>query len=116
MILVDTSVWIGHLRASSKKLVTLLLNDQVLTHPFVIGELACGNLKNRKEILELLQKLPPAPVVSHEEVLTYIEYEKLYGKGLSLIDVHLLASSRLSKAKLWTFDKTLRNCLTAATS
>lgn len=108
MILVDTSVWIDHLRTSNKKLITLLLNNQVFIHPFVVGELACGNLKNRKEILDLLQKLPSISYTSFEEILIYIEQEKLYGKGLSLIDIHLLASSKLSKAKLWTLDKTLK--------
>lgn len=107
MILVDTSVWIDHLRKGSKKLTTLLLNDQVLTHPFIIGEVACGHLTHRKEILDLLQKLPKAFVASHEEIHSYLENEKLYGKGLGLIDIHLLASAKLSKAKLWTFDKTL---------
>jgi len=111
MILVDTSVWIDHLRAPNKRLITLLLNNQVLIHPFVIGELACGNLKNRKEIFDLLQKLTQAVEASHEEILTFIENEKLYGKGLSLVDIHLLASTKLSKAKLWTLDKTLNRQL-----
>lgn len=107
MILVDSSVWISHLRASDKKLVTLLLNDQVLTHPYIIGEVACGRFKQRKEILDLLQKLPCAAGASFEEALTYLENEKLFGTGLGWVDIHLIASAKLSKAKLWTFDKKL---------
>ena len=107
MILVDTSVWIDHFRKNNKKLITLLLNDQVLIHPFIIGELACGHLKPRKEILDLLHKLPKVFSASHEEVLTYVETDKLHGKGLGFIDIHLLASAKLSKARLWTLDKIL---------
>ncbi len=80
----------------------------VVCHPFVAGELACGNLKNRREILELLQTLCTCPVAAHEEVLHFIESNHLMGLGLGYIDVHLLASARLSGLPLWTLDRPLR--------
>jgi len=79
----------------------------VLCHPFVIGELACGNLKNRGEILSLLKALPTSTVASHEEVLYVLSEQKLHGQGLGWIDMHLLVSALLSKSRLWTTDKTL---------
>lgn len=86
-----------------------LLNDgHVVCHPFIIGELACGNLRNRTEILSLLQALPVALHAEHEEVMRFIENYRLAGKGLGYIDVHLLASAILTKIPLWTLDKRLQ--------
>jgi predicted nucleic acid-binding protein len=108
MILVDTSVWIEHLRTGVSKLSSLLYDEQVFCHPFVIGELACRNLKNREEILTLLTALPRARVAEHREVLHLLETERLYGRGIGWIDAHLLASTLLSGCSLWTLDKSLR--------
>lgn len=109
MILVDTSVWIDHLRQGDQGLVEALETGQVLVHPFVVGELACGNLANRVEVLNLLQALPPAQVASHEEVLAFIERRRLMGRGIGYVDVHLLASVALDGAAtlLWTRDRRL---------
>ena len=107
MILVDTSVWIDHLRKGASELASLLNEGAVLCHPFVIGELACGNLKNRHEIFSLLEALPTCTVASHKEVLHLVSHRKLHGKGLGWIDMHLLASALLSNTTLWTKDKTL---------
>lgn len=107
MILVDTSVWVDHLRQSESKLIDLLDDGLVLTHPFVIQELACGNLSQRNEFLELLHALPKAKVVKHQELLDLITREKLFGTGLGAVDVHLIASAMLSRASLWSKDKTL---------
>lgn len=108
MILVDTSVWVEHFRAGSDRLKTLLLEEQVLCHPFIIGELACGWLRNRREILSMLRVLPPAQPVKHEEVLSFLEARRLYGRGLGWVDAHLLASTLLTGCALWTLDKPLR--------
>ena len=109
MILIDTSVWINHLRAGDENLVTLLNSSQVLAHPFVIGELACGNLRKRDDVLRLLNDLPRAPVASHEEVLHFIESNKLMGQGVGYIDTHLLASTALADMTLiWTRDNRLQ--------
>lgn len=108
MILVDTSVWIDHLRSSVAGLVEALEADAVLIHPFVIGELACGMIANRHEVLNLLSALPPAVVASDDEVLGFIGERKLMGKGIGFIDAHLLASVALTPdAELWTRDKRL---------
>lgn len=107
MILVDTSVWVDHLRKGVAELATLLSEGSVLIHPLVIEELACGNLSRREELLGLLRALPTAPVASHDEMLEFISSENLYGKGLGAVDVHLLASARLARARLWTRDKAL---------
>jgi predicted nucleic acid-binding protein len=108
MILVDTSVWIDHLRRTSRELVSLLETDQVLVHPFVIGELACGNLRNRGTILELLSALPQPLKTTDQETLFFIEERSLHGHGLGLIDIHLLASTViLGTAQLWTLDSRL---------
>lgn len=110
MILVDTSVWVGHLRRTNLELVSLLENNQVLVHPFVIGELACGNLRNRRGILELLRALPQPLKTTDEETLFFIEERSLHGRGLGLIDVHLLASTIiLGNARLWTLDSRLQH-------
>lgn len=106
-MLVDTSVWIDHLRKKNTALVQLLDNMQVSIHPFVIGELACGHLANREEFLELLAAMPMVATVSHEEVLAFIMARRLMGRGLGWIDMHLLASASLANVALWTVDKRL---------
>ncbi len=107
MVLVDTSVWVAHLRQTRAGLVDLLNDGEVACHPFVVGELACGNLKNRTEILSLLEALPMVGEAEHEEVLQFIESHGLMGKGLGYVDVHLLASVALSHLPIWTLDKKL---------
>ena len=107
MILVDTSIWINHLRTPSRLLGQLLDLDQVLVHPFVVGELACGNLTNRNEIISLLHSLPSAPRADDDEVLFFIERHKLMGRGLGLVDLHLLASATMGTDSLWTADNNL---------
>ena len=102
-------MWIYHLRDGDRHLSSLLEAGDVVCHPFIAGELACGNLKNRSEILALLQALPSAPVVDHDEILFFIEKNKLMGTGIGLIDIHLLASARLSRIPLWTSDTKLRS-------
>lgn len=108
MVLVDTSIWIDHFKKANGHLRKLLLEERVVMHPFVIGELACGNLKNRAEILSLLKSLPQSQKASQEEVLNFVETHRLAGRGIGLIDAHLLASAVLSKAGLWTADRRLR--------
>lgn len=108
MILVDTSVWINHLRSSERHLEKLLIDGKVLCHTHVIGELACGNIKNRKEIISLLQALPMAPHIEFNEYLYFIDRNKLNGRGIGFVDIHLLASAQLGQVKLWTVDKRLR--------
>lgn len=107
MILVDTSVWVEHLRHGTVGLDALLHDGYVLCHPFIIGELACGNLRNRAEILSLLQTLPMAIIAEDEEVMQLIDNFHLMGKGLGYVDMHLLASATLCKVSLWTLDKRL---------
>lgn len=107
MILVDTSVWVDHLRSGDADLSAALLAAQVGMHPWVIGELGCGNLKARSQVLDLLQSLPPMPVASNREVLFFIDQHALMGRGIGYVDVHLLASARLAHARLWTRDKRL---------
>lgn len=108
MILVDTSVWIDHFRTMEPALADALNRGEVMTHPLVIGELACGNLRNRSVILGLLDRLPKAPEATHAEILEFVEARMLIGRGLGLIDVHLLASAVLAKGvELWTRDKHL---------
>ncbi|HMK57043.1 MAG TPA: type II toxin-antitoxin system VapC family toxin [Dissulfurispiraceae bacterium] len=109
MVLVDTSVWVEHLRAGNITLEALLNEGLVVNHPLVVGELACGNLRNRTEILSLLHALPVAATVEHEEILDFIENNRLMGKGLGYIDMHLLASALLTKVRLWTLDKRLHD-------
>ncbi len=108
MVLVDTSVWIDHFRSGAPTLVMLLNRGDVAIHPFIIGELACGNLKNRKEILSLLHALPLMDKADDEEVLFFIDQHRLMGLGIGLVDIHLLASCKLSKTQLFTRDKRLR--------
>ena len=107
MILVDTSVWVDHLRHGEGLLHDLLSSGQVVTHPFIIGELSCGNLRHRSDILGLLEALPQVDLASHAEVLHLVNARGLHGKGLGWIDVHILASSLLSRTALWTKDRRL---------
>lgn len=107
MILVDTSVWVEHLRSGTIGLEALLNDGHVVCHPFIIGELACGNLRNRAEILSLLQDLPMASRADDDEIIQFIEDHKLMGKGLGYIDIHLLMSALLTRIPLWTIDKRL---------
>jgi len=107
MVLVDTSVWVSHLRVGNVGLEKLLNDGEVVCHPFIIGEIACGNLKNRREILIHLQSLPKTILAEDAEVLEFIENHQLMGKGLGYIDIHLIAAAVLTDVPLWTFDKTL---------
>ena len=109
MILVDTSIWVDHLRRGDARLTALLESASVLIHPFVLGEIACGSLADRETVLDLLQDLPAAVVADADEVLVFIERHQLHGKGIGYVDVHLLAAVALTEgAKLWTRDKRLR--------
>ena len=109
MILVDTSVWIEHLRAGNEILSALLSGGEVLGHPFVAGELALGNLRQRDETLRALRRLPQATSASHREVLHFIDREALFGCGIGYVDTHLLAAARLTAgSKLWTRDGRLQ--------
>ncbi|HVA13369.1 MAG TPA: type II toxin-antitoxin system VapC family toxin [Stellaceae bacterium] len=108
MILVDTSVWVDHMRANDKALTALLDTGMVLAHPFVIGELALGNLRQREIVLNALADLPRASVATDAEVLHFIERHALFGRGIGYIDAHLLAAVQLTAgAELWTNDKRL---------
>jgi predicted nucleic acid-binding protein len=108
VILVDTSVWIDHLRMGNTKLASLLGDGSVLTHPFVIGELALGDFRHRRATLEDLADLPEAVVATDTEVLGLIDRHSLFGRGVGYVDVHLLAATRLTPgASLWTRDRRL---------
>ncbi len=109
MVLVDTSVWVEHFRSGNIGLENLLNDGDVACHQFITGELACGNISNRAEILSLLQALPMTDHAEHEDVMQFIENYKLMGKGLGYVDMHLIASAILSKVPIWTFDKKLQN-------
>lgn len=105
MILVDTSVWVDHFRRGNARLVAALERQQVVTHPFVIGELACGEISDRGEVMARLQRLPVAPVATDAEALSLIEHRRLMGRRIGYLDVHLLAAALLSpQLKLWTLD------------
>ena len=104
MVLVDTSVWIEHLRHGHPLLAELLTETSVAMHPFITGELACGNLKNRTGLLADLNALPAATLASQEEVLRLLEERGLWGRGLGWVDAHLLASALLSHSAFWTLD------------
>ena len=106
-VLVDTSVWGDHLRKGETLLQDLLSTGQVATHPSIIGELACGNLTNRTEVLRLLSELPLVTIASNDEVMHLIEKHDLGGKGIGWIDAHLLASALLEHISLWTRDRKL---------
>jgi predicted nucleic acid-binding protein len=108
VILVDTSVWVDHLRSAQKVLVALLDRGMVLAHPFVIGELALGNLRQREVVLDALSDMPRASVATDVEVLHFIDRHALFGRGVGYVDAHLLAAVRLTAgAELWTKDKRL---------
>lgn len=107
MILADTSVWIDHFRRGNPMLVASLERGEVVAHPFVIGELACGHMKARRLVVEMLAALPSAPVVSHEEAMHFLESHRLAGSGLGWIDVHLLAAATAADVRLWTLDARL---------
>jgi predicted nucleic acid-binding protein len=108
VILVDTSIWVEHFRAGNSTLADELGAGRVLAHPFVIGELACGNLNNRREVLDLLGRLPTVPTATHAEALGFLDRRALMGRGIGFIDVHLLASAALAApTRLWTRDKRL---------
>ncbi len=108
MVLVDTSVWVSYLRGGNSRLAALLQEAEVACHPFVIGELACGKMKNRGEILTLLGILPATPVITQDEFLHFIHANKLDGKGLGFVDIHLLAAARLARMPIWTDDRNLK--------
>ncbi len=108
MILVDTSVWVDHLRATDKVLAALLDTGMVLAHPFVVGELALGNLRQREIVLDALSGLPRTSVATDMEVLHFIDRHALFGRGVGYVDVHLLAAVQLTAgAQLWTKDRRL---------
>ena len=106
-MLVDTSIWVEHLRHGRLGLVSLLNRSEVQCHPFIIGELACGSIGRRSEVLQLLGRLPSVPVVENEEVMTFVERHRLMGRGVGWVDVHLLASAALAGVPLWTADRRL---------
>ncbi len=113
MILVDTSVWIDHLKSSDFVLADLLETGRVLAHSFVTGELALGSLRQRRTVLESLRDLPQATVAGNDEVMMLIEREQLYGLGIGFVDAHLLAAARLTPGTLlWTRDRRLRQAAT----
>ncbi len=113
LILADTSVWVIHFRKGENHLIQLLELGFVACHPFIIGELACGSLKNRKEIIQLLEALPIVPTLEHQEVMSFIESRKIMGKGIGYVDTHLLGSSIISNIPLWTLDKSLEKVATS---
>ena len=121
MILVNTSVWINHLNPNdrrfsiqhSERLKTLLNDNLVLAHPMVIGELACGNLKDRKTVLTDIKNLPKASVAPDDHVLSFIEEKQLMGRGIGYIDFHLLAATELTRStELWSLDIPLMDVAT----
>lgn len=108
MILVDSSVWIEHIRSDGSVLDDLLDSNSILIHDFVIGEILLGHLKKRKAITNLMSILPRAIIATNNEVIEFIENNKLFGLGIGFVDAHLMVSAILSKAKLWTYDKKLK--------
>ena len=107
MVVVDTSVWIDFLHKGNSDMEELLMRGNVATHELIIGELSCGNIKNRESFLEMINKLPIVESVLFNELIFFIDKHKLYGKGLGFIDCHILASAYLHNIKLWTKDKKL---------
>lgn len=107
MIIIDTSIWVDHFRRNDAHLVALLEGSRVLVHDFVQGELALGNLRQRKQVIEALADLPRAEHATPEEVLAFIERHALHGAGIGYVDAHLLAASKLNAALLWTKDRYL---------
>jgi predicted nucleic acid-binding protein len=112
MILVDSSVWIDHFRRAHPTLVDELGQMRVVTHPFVVGELACGYLPERERVLTLMARLPALQPVSNQEALAFIDAQALAGAGLGWVDVHLLAAARLARVGLLTADKALQRAAT----
>jgi predicted nucleic acid-binding protein len=108
MILVDTSIWVDHFRKGNAHLRDRLIEGQVSCHPFIIGELACGNLKKRGEIILLLHALPNVNTISNDEALYFIEEKRLMSLGIGIVDVHLLASAIMTNTALWTADRRLK--------
>ena len=108
MILADTSVWIDHLRTLNPEMQTLLLNKRILMHPCVIGEIACGTLRDRTALLASLRDLRQSRLATNEEVFELIERRRLWGRGISWVDAHLLASALLTRCRLWSFDQQLQ--------
>jgi predicted nucleic acid-binding protein len=108
MVLVDTSVWVSHFRRKNTRLEDLLSQESVYCHPFIIGELACGHLYDRIEILNLMRELPAVVQATNQDVLVFIEKHRLMGKGVGLVDIHLLASASLSGLSVWTEDQKMR--------
>ena len=106
-MLVDTSVWIDHFRRGNATLAETLEDGSVWCHPFVIGELACGGLSNRRRILSLMEALPRAPEAEHGEVMELVDRNRLAGTGIGWVDAHLLAAARLGNLWLWTLDRPL---------
>jgi predicted nucleic acid-binding protein len=109
MILVDTSIWVDHFRKGNAHLKELLVKGRVVSHQFIAGELACGNLKKRGEIILLLHALPTVNTISNDEALYFIEEKRLMGLGIGIVDVHLLASAIITNTALWTSDIPLRD-------
>ena len=107
MVLVDTSVWVNHLRKGDPRLIGLLIGGKVATHEFIIGELACGNIKNRTTIINSVSDLYRLKKISLDELLIFIDRHALDKKGIGFVDVHLLASSKLSGIPIFTYDKKL---------
>jgi predicted nucleic acid-binding protein len=107
VILVDTSIWIDHLRHGNARLGALLQQQQVAAHPWIVGELACGNLANRRAILELLQQLPQLGLAADTEVLQFIERHRLMGRAVGYIDAHLLAACAIHHARVWSRERRL---------
>lgn len=115
MVLVDTSIWVDHLRKGNRHLEKLLLDAEAACHSFVIGELACGNIKNRSEILILLKSIPKIPTIDLDEYLYFVDQNLLYGFGIGLVDIHLLASAKLTDIPIWTADKKRNFSITMGT-
>ena len=107
MILADTSIWIDHFRHGNTRLAERLMTDDVVIHPFVIGELACGSLRRRVEVLDWLGRLPSVTVASHGEAMSMVDARKLHGQGIGWVDAHLLASAMISGTGFWTLDRRL---------
>ena len=107
MILADSSVWIDHLRREIPEMSALLKNKQIVVHSLVLGELACGNIRNRSEFFATLREAKQTTTLTVDEVVTFIDAHKLFGRGLGLTDCHLLAACKLEHHHLWTHDRPL---------
>lgn len=112
MVLADTSVWVDHWRHRNDRLTALLQDDRVIVHPMVLGELALGALRARNDVFADLRELRTSSLAEHDEVLLLIEKDRLWGRGIGWVDVHLVAATLLDGAKLWTLDKQLRRVAT----